>query len=48
MVFNNYRFFISFIIPSHLTCMGISLILNVVVDGIIGDLMPAWYTTIMA
>ena len=31
MVFNHYRFFISFNIPSHLTCMGIPLILDVVI-----------------
>ena len=39
MVFNDYRFFISFNIPSHLTMMGIPLILDVVIDGVIGDLM---------
>jgi hypothetical protein len=39
MVFNHYRFFISFNIPSHLTFMGIPLILDVVIDGVIGDLM---------
>ena len=41
MVFNHYRFFISFNIPSHLTFMCIPLIIDVVIDGVIGDLMSS-------
>ncbi len=41
MVFNHYRFFISFNIPSHLTFMDIPLVLDVVIDGVIGNLMSS-------
>ena len=39
MVFNHYRFFISFNIPSHLSVMVVTIILDVVVYGVVGHLM---------
>ena len=39
MVFNHYRFFISFNIPSYFTFMGIPYVLDVVVDCVICNLM---------
>ena len=39
MVFNHYRFHIAFNIPSHLTMIGIPLILDIVVYPCFGNLM---------
>ena len=39
MVFNHYRFFISRYVTSHLSVMAVTFILNVVIDGVVGDLM---------
>ena len=39
MVFNHYRFFIPFNVTRHLSVMAVTIILDVVIDCVIGNLM---------
>ena len=39
MVFNHYRFFISFNVTRYLSVMAVTIILDVVVYGVVGHLM---------
>ena len=39
MVFNHYRFFISCYVTSYLSVMAVTFILDVVIDGVVCNLM---------